>query len=289
MLRGAPAARVVMAGLAITVLLSAVAVASRTDLGWREERGEPRGVPQAVIDYGFTIAIVLAVAFAAFVLVSIVLAPSIPVAVLLESRKILLGLVLVTALAGAIFAVTDLRRIQRDPVEQSAEAEAARREREARPARSRDRRRPAEFKWEVVVVAGALLLIGGAAAAAARRRRVRPAVEERERLVEDLSAALDDSLDDLYREQDARRAVIASYARMERVLAAHGLPRRPFEAPFEYLARILRELKVRAGAALALTELFQRAKFSRREVDPAMKDEAIAALVSVRDDLRASA
>jgi Domain of unknown function (DUF4129) len=73
------------------------------------------------------------------------------------------------------------------------------------------------------------------------------------------------------------------------VLAIHGLPRAPHEAPLEYLARVLRELNVRAEAAHALTELFERAKFSQHEIDVAMKEEAISALARVRDDLEAAA
>ena len=79
--------------------------------------------------------------------------------------------------------------------------------------------------------------------------------------------------------------MIAAYARMERVLAEHGHPRRPSEAPFEYLARVLIELRVRAAGVRDLTELFERAKFSTHEIDQPMKERAIAALVSVRDDL----
>jgi hypothetical protein len=51
---------------------------------------------------------------------------------------------------------------------------------------------------------------------------------------------------------------------------------------------MLGELSVRPEAALALTELFERARFSDHEIDAAMKDEAIDALVTVRDDLRAA-
>jgi hypothetical protein len=83
--------------------------------------------------------------------------------------------------------------------------------------------------------------------------------------------------------------VIAAYARLEGTLTHHGLPRRPSEAPLEYLARILLELEVRPEAVLDLTELFEQAKFSRRRIDAAMKDEAIDALVAVRDDLRMAA
>jgi hypothetical protein len=73
------------------------------------------------------------------------------------------------------------------------------------------------------------------------------------------------------------------------VLEAQGFARWRAEAPLEYLARVLRGLRVRSAAVLALTELFERAKFSQHEIDVAMKEEAIAALVRVRDDLEAAA
>ncbi|TML84827.1 MAG: hypothetical protein E6G09_06530 [Actinobacteria bacterium] len=38
---------------------------------------------------------------------------------------------------------------------------------------------------------------------------------------------------------------------------------------------------------LSVTELFEYAKFSPHEIDPAMKEHAIESLVAVRDDLQA--
>ena len=101
---------------------------------------------------------------------------------------------------------------------------------------------------------------------------------------------LDDSLDDLRSERDPRRAVVATYARMERTLAGAGFPRSVAEAPLEYLGRVLRDLlHTSAEAVSKLTALFERAKFSHHEIDGGMKDEAIDALVAVRDELRAAA
>jgi hypothetical protein len=37
-----------------------------------------------------------------------------------------------------------------------------------------------------------------------------------------------------------------------------------------------------------LTALFERAKFSTHQIDPGMKNDAIDALVTVRDELRAA-
>jgi hypothetical protein len=109
-------------------------------------------------------------------------------------------------------------------------------------------------------------------------------------LAAQLSAVLDDSLDDLLAERDPRKAVIATYARMETTLAGAGLPRAAAETPLEYLGRVLRELlQTSADAVARLTALFERAKFSTHEIDGGMKNEAIHALMDVRDELRAAA
>jgi hypothetical protein len=136
----------------------------------------------------------------------------------------------------------------------------------------------------------AILGAGGIAFAAflvAERRR-------RRRLPKDFNAAealsevLDETLDDLRVETDPRRAVIAAYARMERALAAHGFPRHRFEAPYEYLGRVLGELSGGRLAAAQLTALFERARFSPHEIDAEMKAEAIEAIESLQADLAAT-
>ena len=117
-----------------------------------------------------------------------------------------------------------------------------------------------------------------------RRVGVRRYVRE-QRIAEELSAVLDESLDDLRREADPRRAVIAAYARMERILAAEGLGRHTSEAPFEYLSRVLAELQASRTSTFALTELYERAEFSTHAVDEGMRREAIGALTALRNDL----
>ena len=101
-----------------------------------------------------------------------------------------------------------------------------------------------------------------------------------------LSVALDESLDDLRNDPDLRRAIVAAYARMEIALAGAGLPRRPAEAPFEYLERALLALDTSAESVRRLTALFEWAKFSHHDPERAMRDEAVDALVAVRDELR---
>lgn len=140
--------------------------------------------------------------------------------------------------------------------------------------------------WVIVITVFGVALVAFASVAGMMIRgnkHVRREVEARKALAE----ILDDTLDDLRAERDPRKAVIAAYSRMERSLATFGLPRRPFEAPVEYLSRVLDELRSGSPAARRLTYLFERAKFSHHSIDAAMKDEAIDAVISLRDELRA--
>jgi hypothetical protein len=105
-------------------------------------------------------------------------------------------------------------------------------------------------------------------------------------LAEQLALVLDDTLDDLRAESDPRRAIVAAYARLERVLAANGIGREPAETSEEYLHRVLIGLTLRSGGVERLTALFTQAKFSHHDVDAGMKEDAIDALEQVRDELR---
>jgi hypothetical protein len=270
---------------AVLALLAVVALASRSDRAGRPADSGDRELPLAFWDYLVTFGLLAMIA---------VLALAVYLRVPLQGPRRggfaftqLLGIMIIAglvALAGSRMEWPEVRypagfedtfvdapdeRGQQQPTEGS--------ERDSRPLR---------FRWEVFVVVGGLALLG-LGIYVARRRRELWSPEGQADAAAALSAALDESLDDLRAERDPRRAVIAAYARMERTLGRHGLPRRPFEAPLEYLARVLHELRVRSGAVLALTELFERAKFSRHEIDAEMKDEAIGALIAVRDDLKA--
>jgi hypothetical protein len=146
------------------------------------------------------------------------------------------------------------------------------------------------FAWGTAIVTVALIMLalGTWWYSGRARRRARGELDQDELLATDLAAAMEESLDDLRAEPDPRRAVIAAYARLERVMAAHRLPRRPAEAPLEYLVRILDGLSVTPAAARQLTDLFERAKFSQHAVVTEMKEDAISALETVRDDLLAA-
>ena len=144
----------------------------------------------------------------------------------------------------------------------------------------------ARFAWIPVSITLALLAVAGFGFwwSGRSRRRALGGYP----LADAVEAALDESLDDLRAEPDPRRAVIAAYARLERVLASHGLPRKTSEAPLEYLTRMLSGLSVSPPAARRLTDLFERAKFSQHVVGAEMKEHAIGALERVRDDLAAA-
>ncbi len=146
----------------------------------------------------------------------------------------------------------------------------------------------ADLSWPPVIVTVGLVVLAVAAWWFAGRARRRARGELRPVLAAAVAQAVDESLDDLRAEPDPRKAVIAAYARLERVLAAHGLPRDPAEAPLEYLGRMLAQLSVSDRAARALTDLFEEAKFSQHAVGPEMKEQAIDALQTVRDDLLAA-
>lgn len=148
--------------------------------------------------------------------------------------------------------------------------------------------RPAHFQWPLALAVGGFLLLGGAWIYIRRNSSPRIGVMEPEGVEEELVRAIGSTIDDLRGERDARRAVIAAYAGMERILASHGLPRGRAEVPYEYLSRVLRLLHVRESAARSLTELFEYAKFSEHEIDAAMKKQAIDSLVMVKEDLEAT-
>ena len=147
-----------------------------------------------------------------------------------------------------------------------------------------DQRRPSS--WVIVgFVAGAAA--AGAALAFAARRPV-SVEEDREPLPELLRhvvGVVDDSISDIERDPDPRRAIIRAYTRMEAVLARGGIPRRPSETPLEYIDGALRTLAIPAAPARSLTDLFEIARFSDRPIDVSMKRRAIDCLLDIRSAL----
>jgi hypothetical protein len=101
--------------------------------------------------------------------------------------------------------------------------------------------------------------------------------------------AVEVGLDVLRREPDPRRAIIAAYAAMERSLSRAGMGRHAWEAPIEYLRRVLARALGAPEDVQTMTYLFEVAKFSEHPVDESMRGDAIGALERIRAATRAAA
>ncbi len=129
--------------------------------------------------------------------------------------------------------------------------------------------------------AGTLLL----AVAVRRRLEQGPRSAPDVRRAEELREVVTASLDDLRREPDPRLAVIAAYRRMETALAEVGLPRRDWEAPREYSGRAHTHLELSGRPLRELTSVFERARFGREVVSEPLREQAIASLSTLHEEL----
>jgi hypothetical protein len=153
-----------------------------------------------------------------------------------------------------------------------------------------------------IIALGAVALVALAVLAARSARLRRPAAravadpaegsaaaadpdEDTARAQAQLREIVDRSLEELRADPDARRAIIGVYHLMERALEQAGLPRAASEAPREYLGRALAALRVGPEAPRRLTVLFERARFGAAELDLGLRDEAIDALLALREEL----
>jgi hypothetical protein len=274
-----PALRLVAAGVGAVALLAVVALASRGGLGGGDRGGGPSST---LLDYGFTIFVVLyllAIPFAIWAYVVHGRESRHRRAEGKRSRGLLAQLVLFVVIAGLVATVVAQRHAVGDrqqTIQLPAEGE------QTPPPRPQTEGREPQFRWPAVAVLA--LAAAGAGLLLLRRRRAPSSREPA--LAAELATALDDAIDDVRAEADPRRAVVKAYARMEAILAAHGLPRREAEAPYEYLVRALGTLVASARGVERLTALYEEARFSRHEIDPGMRDEAVAALAAVREELR---
>lgn len=276
--------RAVLAGTGLLVLLVVVALATRGNLGG--SHGGP-GPGQGFVDYAFT-------AFLAVFLLMIPLAAylywqqraELVYETSTRRRRSFANLLTLASLLVLAGWIEYLRTHHRGPFATHLRPPQAHIPGSKRF--GRDGGAEPAFHWWLFVLTIAVFLGGAAAVFLAARRGRRRGAREAESAGEAVSLALDEALDDL-REGDARRAVIAAYARLELILRHHGLAREPHEAPFEWLSRILVGLRASAASAERLAGLFERARFSRHTIDETMREDAIGALSSVRDELRAAA
>jgi hypothetical protein len=153
------------------------------------------------------------------------------------------------------------------------------------PERARAKPGATNTDWIILAVAagGGVIVVGTWLALAKVPQRPPSRPEHPDVAVAEV---LDQSLELLTTIADPAAAVIAAYSHMERVFAAAGWPREPWEAPFEFVDRILVDVGAPAVSVAELTGLFERAQFAPHPVDATMRDAAIRAVVELRDEMR---
>ena len=272
--------RAVVIGGALIVLLGLVAVATQSGFG---HTGRHSQASHALISYGLTVFLILFFA-------------SIPIAIYFRIQQVdpelaarrgigryfrgLIGVGSAFVLAYLLHRLWPHLHERHTPAHVAKPAHAGQGLGHGLP----PKKSSPTFEWPVLWGAIAVLVV--AVVAAGIRARLRPAQPLRGLpFEEDVAAEIDGAIEDLEREPDPRRAVIAAYARMERVLGRHGLARRLSETPIEYLQRVLLGLTAKAGAVTRLTGLFERARFSAHEIGQTEKNDAITALREIREDM----
>ena len=103
--------------------------------------------------------------------------------------------------------------------------------------------------------------------------------------VDDLASVISESIRDIERGSDPRRAVIACYRRCETVLAARRRRRHIAETPHEFVHDALTALTLPANAVWSLLSVFERARFSDLPVTRTDVSIAIQALSEIRSAL----
>ncbi|MBA2424131.1 MAG: DUF4129 domain-containing protein [Actinobacteria bacterium] len=282
-------ARALLPGIVVLALLGVVAVAATgsTQAG----SGETRRPSDIVLDTFFSFALIALLPAAALLVYGLMQRRAIAEEIASGKYRRSGMLVSFTVLTAAFALIWYLRPRHLNGVFARNEEETLRPELlEPKP----ERPDPSgtyepEVAWIPILVVAALVATAIGAYVVAARRRARAFDPGQSRLAETVADLLDESLDDLRAEPDARRAVIAAYARLEQTFAASGLARLRHETAEEHVSRILGQLEVDNRLVRRLTELFARAKFSHHVVDETMKEEAIAALAQIRDELRAAA
>ncbi len=84
---------------------------------------------------------------------------------------------------------------------------------------------------------------------------------------------------------DARRAVIACWTRLESAAAEAGTRRGPGDTSTDLVLRLLSDHEVSADVLAGFAEIYREARFATHMVDAAVRQQALAALGQLRDEL----
>jgi Domain of unknown function (DUF4129) len=280
--------RLAVVGIALTILLGVVAFVSKGHVSPAGTSAQDRGISQALANAVFTIFVVAMVAGAFLMIYMQSARKRASNRAQFRLKPLLFSLGFFAAVViGMVIAYHHLgHKNPNAPLAHIRSGNKAGLSKSAKhKLKAAQNPHSPSFNWYLAGGIFALIFALSLTTLIASNRRRSKLVRE-VTVTKELLAMLDETLDDLRNEADPRKAVIAAYARMERILAAHDLARRPSEAPLEYLARVLVDLRVTEEAASKLTALFERAKFSEHEIGVDAKEEAIDALVALRDQLR---
>jgi hypothetical protein len=281
------AQRLLLSGVALTALLAAVAVASRAHRPGGGSGGGSADTGRVVFEYAASVMFVLFPLGALFVLWVLSMGRR---QKLIEDtglrRNVVTALTIGVLILPATLLVRHFVKYDGGGAAQRPSAPGTLTNGRARDAAQN---KQPEFQWLPALIVGSLIFgVAGAGAIAVVLKRQRGADWDREaELMHALDEVLGDTLEDLRAERDPRKAVIGAYARMEKLFAAHQVPREEAETPQQYVERVLALLQVSSFAVRRLTELYERARFSPHTVDAGMKDDAIAALEGLRAELNA--
>jgi hypothetical protein len=102
-----------------------------------------------------------------------------------------------------------------------------------------------------------------------------------------LAEAVDESLEDLRAEPDARRAIVRCYRRFEQALERSRVARAPWQTPMELMRDALGRLPLPGAPVSRLTRLFERARFSEEPMSSEDRDTAWDDLCAIRASLEA--
>jgi Domain of unknown function (DUF4129) len=140
--------------------------------------------------------------------------------------------------------------------------------------------------WISLGFTAAVVVIGLLAWVISERRRRMPGQVRASERPDTVSEAIEEGIETLLSHPDPRQAVIAAYSVMEKAFARAGRARRHFEAPLEFVGRILSSVPGAGADATKLAELFELAKFSQHEINENMRGVAVSALSNIRRQLQ---